>query len=874
MILLRMLTLKYFTQQTLIQSIVKEDCGCLNEEYKWLSLIQLLDQGSWGDESKKILDKLVQIYGHKVTSKIVEALAPSSARNLSLKACPLVAADCVNNIISRCQQMHTLDLSENPNLNFGNITLFQVHSGLPCQELSAVDLEDCPQITDSDIQALLKNAVNLQILNIAHCGITDKVFLLNEAKQLAREACFKLPQMADEYDCKLQTVNVSRCKSFTSTGVRHLCTLCGPTLQSLNISWTKVDCTSLLYLCGLGLPAVVEFFVSFNFLEKPLSKSLMATLQEFDDICTHWIHNVHTDTTTGYTTTDVEISQDFLLKLNTTEKLTAQSTETNVTTEKLTALSTETDVTTEKLTAQSTETDVTTEKLTALNTETDVTTEKLTALNTETDVTTEKLTALNAETNCNSSFYVDEKVSKNLPLQNSNVSHQVFHNSRACWTHKGGATDQSIKTPGTDTGEKLGERREIRSEAGFVGALIANKREQPTACLKHLKHQHVPFYHPNISSLYINGSVFEDEQLGLKCLSQFLTANPNVSALSLLGGVMCNLVSDSALHVIGAHGAHVVSISLEGCDHLTSAGITSLVGCRQLSDLDFTGLAFNDDYSIMSFAHTRPLTRLLLAENKITSLSLNAVASGPEAKLLKDLDLSWCEDMEDDEGLNNVLETCTNLERLILRDCSLSAKTLHVLFKNCHHIRELSLSSNMNAVLDAAVILLSENLHHLEVVDLSWNTDLTDLSIAELMKNCQCLKTANLDGLKRITSAPFLKIIEVSEELHTFITNLASTHDFLGNHGTNNTCTEHYVKLSDLPCLPHRSMIYCSKLQNLHLKYSDFVEDSHLQEIVGVSQGSIKVIDYYGEEVEETSSSIERFVNNLIRARSKQMQAM
>lgn len=64
-----MLTLKYFTQQTLIQSIVKEDCGCLNEEYQWLSLIQLLDQGSWGDESKKILDKLVKIYGHKVTSK-------------------------------------------------------------------------------------------------------------------------------------------------------------------------------------------------------------------------------------------------------------------------------------------------------------------------------------------------------------------------------------------------------------------------------------------------------------------------------------------------------------------------------------------------------------------------------------------------------------------------------------------------------------------------------------------------------------------------------------------------------------------------------------------------------------------------------------
>lgn len=109
--------------------------------------------------------------------------------------------------------------------------------------------------------------------------------------------------------------------------------------------------------------------------------------------------------------------------------------------------------------------------------------------------------------------------------------------------------------------------------------------------------------------------------------------------------------------------------------------------------------------------------------------------------------------MEDDEGLNNLLEACTNLERLILRDCSLSPKTLTVLFKNCHHIRELSLSSNMSetnlqadfsksvvllsttlspilltgAVLDDAVILLSKNLHLLEVVDLSWNTGAVSL---------------------------------------------------------------------------------------------------------------------------------------------------
>lgn len=302
----------------------------------------------------------------------------------------------------------------------------------------------------------------------------------------------------------------------------------------------QVDCTSLLYLCGLGLPAVVEFFVSFNFLDKPLSKSLMATLQDFDDICSNWISNVHTDSANNVHTdssnnvhrdsannvhtkkdSDLKLSQDFHQKLNTTEKHTAQST----------------------------------------------------------------------ETNCSSSFYLDQKHSKILPLQNPNLSPQDFNNTRTCRTHMGGATDLSTMAHGPDTGHKLDRRTELTCEAGFVGSLLANKTDQPSACFKHLhgKHQHAPFFCSNITSLCINGSVFEDEQLGLQCLTKFLTANPNVSALSLLGGVMCNLVSDSALQVVGAHGTHMVSISLEGCDHLSSAGISSLVSCRQLSDIDFTG---------------------------------------------------------------------------------------------------------------------------------------------------------------------------------------------------------------------------------------------------------------------------------------------
>lgn len=42
--------------------------------------------------------------------------------------------------------------------------------------------------------------------------------------------------------CSLVSVDVSGCSQLTSTGVRHLCSLTGNTLQSLNISWTGVSC--------------------------------------------------------------------------------------------------------------------------------------------------------------------------------------------------------------------------------------------------------------------------------------------------------------------------------------------------------------------------------------------------------------------------------------------------------------------------------------------------------------------------------------------------------------------------------------------------------------------------------------------------------
>ena len=49
------------------------------------------------------------------------------------------------------------------------------------------------------------------------------------------------------YPCQLSHIDVSGCRVLTSSGIRYLTTLCGPTLQHVNISYTEVS-TITLYI--------------------------------------------------------------------------------------------------------------------------------------------------------------------------------------------------------------------------------------------------------------------------------------------------------------------------------------------------------------------------------------------------------------------------------------------------------------------------------------------------------------------------------------------------------------------------------------------------------------------------------------------------
>ena len=51
---------------------------------------------------------------------------------------------------------------------------------------------------------------------------------------------FQFLEEKPRYTCHLSSIDLSSCRKFTSTGLRHLTSLCGPSLRHVNISFTKV----------------------------------------------------------------------------------------------------------------------------------------------------------------------------------------------------------------------------------------------------------------------------------------------------------------------------------------------------------------------------------------------------------------------------------------------------------------------------------------------------------------------------------------------------------------------------------------------------------------------------------------------------------
>ncbi|GFN81797.1 F-box/lrr-repeat protein 2-like [Plakobranchus ocellatus] len=851
--------------------VVQEGSPCLATDIAASHMLLALDQGAWGAESKAVLDRVVLKYSHRLTPRIILGLLPSNTTTLCLKACRLLTEVCMNEIIERCPYLQSLDLAENSDINFSQIHLFQKDENRKIhQSLAHLSLEDC-DVSDKVIHALLTNAPMLQSLNIARCHITDKVFLLNETKQLAREGGFQHSSLKHGYDSQLQSIDVTGCNQFSSTGVRHLCTLCGPTLRVLKLSWTKIDSIALMYLCGLGLPAVVQFYLS---LEEGKSEpqptrrsggskgvknrreALVETLTQFEQIAAQVREETEQSTHGEGSHSNLLIEPndhvDQELNPNTAGILLLDSSsslpenQNSLDTIKNLAFSyscvdsgCETALDINESSGNFTSSQVLHE----------LSDESAPLIHsTHFPICSEKDSAnAGGAVSSDSCLQSDANNFPSVPVQNtSNISTHPLQ------------TKEVTDTPLSSTEKSEHSQTKSHSESPSLkpGTHSTSRTPAINVAVSGHTHSSVPFFTSNIRELCVSGTVFADAPASHFCLRRFLMANPDLSTLCLMGGLNGQSVTDEVLTQVAETCSGLKHLSVEGCVHLTTAGVAGLVACTKLEHLDLTGVAFIENAGLVYLVRSLSLTSLLIAETRIKNQGLKTIASQANSHQLEELDLSWCEDLEDDQGLNAVASSCHGLRRLILRECVLSHKTIGLIAENCHNITELSIACcDISVIGDDDVILLSQNLAALQTIDLSWNTNLTNAAVHALLSNCRHLITANLSGLKRITAAPFAGLIAVPEELSEFVAmkqkELESTFTLA-------------LALSDLPCLPHRSTFYATQLSDLQLQYSDFVQDHVLSNIVAITLGSIKILDYYGSEVTASEGVVEKFVKDLI----------
>ncbi|OWF35272.1 uncharacterized protein LOC110443129 [Mizuhopecten yessoensis] len=235
-------------------------------------MLKQLQTGRYTAVSCGLLRRLVDRHPAKVTNSILSALASTHLRELKLKKCKYVSFTGLKNVLETCPLVTKLDLSECD--QFSQPEVFHITSFLR-PGITSLSLENCLTVNNTVVQSILLYMKTLQHLNLASCSkLTDTVFLLNENLQLQRETFGQMSQ--DRYDCALISVDIS-CTTLTSTAVRHLATLTGPTLKHVNISWTAADTLALLYLSGYGRPAIVHLTLSDpdSDLDGPLKQSLL-----------------------------------------------------------------------------------------------------------------------------------------------------------------------------------------------------------------------------------------------------------------------------------------------------------------------------------------------------------------------------------------------------------------------------------------------------------------------------------------------------------------------------------------------------------------------------------------------------------------------
>ncbi|KAK3750581.1 hypothetical protein QZH41_018189, partial [Actinostola sp. cb2023] len=355
-------------------------------------------------------------------------------------------------------------------------------------------------------------------------------------------------------------------------------------------------------------------------------------------------------------------------------------------------------------------------------------------------------------------------------------------------------------------------------------------------------------HEPRIRAIDISNIYFHSKALGVACLKMFTDKNRLLNSFA----TSWTELDDDALISVVKNEPELRSLTLIDCEKITNRSLKLLpVHCPRLEKIDLKGVPFITDHGVVPMLSSPCLQTLSLAEASVTDISMYSIAEKCGEKL-RDLDLSWCEDLTD-KGMSAVATSCSGLRSLALRQCAASYVTIATLSSCCHGLTSLNVAG-IHQLTDQMVATMATSMPNLTFVDLSWNSGLTSVGVGALMSNCSRLEEAILSGLKALTSKPFLAIIgdlprwRAKQEVM-----LRRRFKSQQNGGPVETlikpCSMEMAKsLGD--DLPFRSTTHCPVLRHLVLEYSDKVNDDHLSQIVAVCRGTLSIRDYYSQPIE------------------------
>ncbi|XP_057422513.1 EIN3-binding F-box protein 1-like [Lotus japonicus] len=225
-------------------------------------------------------------------------------------------------------------------------------------------------------------------------------------------------------------------------------------------------------------------------------------------------------------------------------------------------------------------------------------------------------------------------------------------------------------------------------------------------------------------------------------------------------------VSERGFWVMGnGNGLHKLkSLTIASCRGVTDVGIEAVgKGCPNLKSVHLHKCAFLSDNGLISFTKAASsLENLQLEEcHRITQFGFFGVLFNCGAKL-KAISMVSCYGIKDQNLVLSPISPCESLRSLSIRHCpEFGNATLSVLGKLCPQLQQIELSG-LKEVTDAGLLPLVESCEAgLIKVNLHGCINLTDKIVSYLANlHGWTLEVLNVDGCKNVSDASLMAIAE------------------------------------------------------------------------------------------------------------------